>query len=78
MSGGERVNIETRKSPLCIYQPHCGSRVELGAPVIREAVNRSLRCLTCGATGVLSESLVRAARQSTRRQRDLFSDETGV
>lgn len=44
------------RCPLCIYRPHCGHVAELGVPVVHAlSVNRSIRCLTCGAYGEESE-----------------------
>lgn len=53
----------TIASPLCSYERPCrrGGRAVLGEPVRDadgECENRSVRCLTCGATGEQSVNLV--------------------
>ena len=49
------VAMETIRSPLCIYEKHCGSRACLGPPDDRGGcVNREIRCLSCGRDGVQS------------------------
>ena len=47
-------------SPLCSYEKcHRKGRAVLGPPQLRPSgcVNRSIRCLTCGCTGVQSDNL---------------------
>jgi hypothetical protein len=45
----------TMKSPICCRERHCGSRVECDEPRdLGGCVNVDVRCLHCGATGVLS------------------------
>jgi hypothetical protein len=47
------------KSPLCSYGRHCGAMAELGPEeqMTPTCINRSIRCLRCGATGVRSANL---------------------
>ena len=46
------------RSPLCVYQRHCGAIAALGPPEPDGyCVNRSIQCLRCGATGVSSTNL---------------------
>ena len=50
-------SAETIRSPLCIYTKHCGSRAELGPPIVSQSgqsINREIRCLVCQRTGVQS------------------------
>lgn len=47
---------ETCRSPICAYERHCGSLARLGPPVRQDdAINRTIECLHCGATGTRSE-----------------------
>lgn len=60
--------IVTVASPLCSYE-RCTrkGRAVLGPPEIREGcINRSIRCLTCGATG--EESRNTEIKASKRKQ----------
>jgi len=43
------------KSPLCVYQTHCGAMAERG-PGIRsdDTINHEIRCTRCGRTGTQS------------------------
>jgi hypothetical protein len=60
----------TVASPLCVYEPSCThhGRAAYGPPVsvTPTCVNRTIRCLTCGRTGVGSRNLTisEASRQS--------------
>ena len=51
------------KSPLCIYQEHCGAKAVLGPPVAFPwSIQREIRCLRCGRTGESSTRVKEHAR----------------
>jgi hypothetical protein len=63
----------TEASPLCIYDGPCSrhGRAELGPErhVSPTCINRDIRCLTCGRTGVESQNLaVNASRRTSGKR----------
>ena len=45
----------TMKSPTCCMEKHCGSLAECDEPIeCGGCINVNTRCLSCGATGVVS------------------------
>jgi hypothetical protein len=49
-------STKLERSPLCLYQTHCGAMVGLGEPEdCGGCLNTPIRCTRCGKTGISSE-----------------------